>query len=220
MAWSVPKAVGYEVHLAQSEDAFYAYVRDVFGFTGLTPSLCAELAGLPDYAYVTINCGYDPEAMSSGVTIKVDVPDYNSHRILTIGDSGATIYDFDSGCFNYEKEERTTGKGLGVLVFARQVQAAVNLGVEEIYCYAERNPDLNGYYTWPRLGFDAELPTGLRTKLAISDGPKWLRDLMTSSEGRAWWRKHGCTILARFCVREGSYSMKQLESYLREKGLA
>ena len=48
-------------------------------------------------------------------------------------------------------------RGLGLCMFSRQVTAATVLGVHRIELVAGRRGDENGYYTWPRFGFEGVL---------------------------------------------------------------
>lgn len=54
----------------------------------------------------------------------------------------------------YQKE------GLGATIFAAQAQACADAGVAWIECHAAGppfNPNMNGFYTWPRFGYDMPL---------------------------------------------------------------
>ena len=57
------------------------------------------------------------------------------------------------------------GKHLGRHIFHRQLCYAKALGVIGIETLADRRPDDNGYYTWPRFGFDGPLSTAIRRQL-------------------------------------------------------
>lgn len=105
------------------------------------------------------------------------------------------------------------GSGEGSRAFGQQVEAAAAIGVEQILAECARGRGMNGYYTWARLGYDAELPewaqreTGLRT----------ISELMATPEGRAWWKEHGQTFAGTFDPRPGSQSRRILDAYLRER---
>jgi hypothetical protein len=57
---------------------------------------------------------------------------------------------------------RLQGQGFGLRMFCRQVQNARMLGIHRIAAVAGRRRDENGYYNWPRFGFDGILPARLR----------------------------------------------------------
>ena len=70
--------------------------------------------------------------------------------------------------------QRLRGRGLGLHVFHRQVQNAAALGVAHVEAVAGRRADENGYYTWPRFGFDGLLPA--QNRPAPAAGPEGRTD--------------------------------------------
>ncbi len=123
--------------------------------------------------------------------------------------------------FEVSKEEQ--GKGLGTSMFVDQVRQAKAMGVDYIKTHAARkdsdDPEeaMNGYYTWPRLGYDGDLgsqksklPEQFRTAQTI-------QDLYAMPGGKEWWREHGESIDLKFDLANGSRSMKVLEAYLKAK---
>jgi hypothetical protein len=108
--------------------------------------------------------------------------------------------------------------GLGLRILHRQVAAAAALGVDRIEVVAGRRREENGYYTWPRFGFEGVLPARLRRMLPIGLGSaKTVLDLMECEKGRAWWRENGVTIGARFDLAAGSRSRAALDRYVRTR---
>src|SRR5690606_31950251 len=85
------------------------------------------------------------------------------------------------------------GLGLGTRIFSEQVSEAVKNGFDRIETDGGAARDENGYYTWPRLGYDRSM--------GVSDWP-WsapppsfgsvnkISDLMKTPEGREWWKQH------------------------------
>ncbi len=62
--------------------------------------------------------------------------------------------------------------GWGRDVFTRQVETAHAMGVDRIQTHGVgccKDPRWNGYYTWPRFGYDA--PLGGSTKSALRADP-------------------------------------------------
>ncbi|MBN1393746.1 MAG: hypothetical protein JW959_01760 [Pirellulales bacterium] len=113
------------------------------------------------------------------------------------------------------------GRGLGLRIFLRQVQSAGELGIRRIDTVAGRRRGENGYYTWPRYGFDAPLPERLRGILPPPlETHRTLLDLMESEAGRQWWREHGGTIRATFHLAPHSRSQWALGRYLQSKKIS
>jgi len=112
-------------------------------------------------------------------------------------------------------------KGLGLRIFARQLTTARNLGVTRIETTAGRRKSENGYYTWPRFGFDGPLPRRVKRHL-----PRRLvraqnvLDLMECQTGRLWWRAYGISIRLAFDVTTQSRSWDVFRRYLGRKGPA
>lgn len=114
-------------------------------------------------------------------------------------------------------------EGLGLRLFAVQAHAAAAAGIDAIALEAAgsaRSNMFNGYYTWPRYGFDVELNAAERTAL-----PETLRtstsvaDLISSQEGRRWWRSHGSTRYMEFDLTVNSRSWETLQAVMKEKGV-
>ena len=131
---------------------------------------------------------------------------------------------------NDNAKAHASGQGLGATVLMNQSQLAGDLGVSQIVTYAAGDGNhvsgavgrYNGYYTWPRLGYDAELShediaylkeySGLKL-----DSVRTLGDLMKTPEGRDAWRKHGFGIDAKFDPKPGSQSRRVLEEYIKDR---
>lgn len=96
-------------------------------------------------------------------------------------------------------------KGLGLRIFNRQLDHAGTLGVARIETVAGRRENENGYYTWPRFGFDG--PLGEETRQNLPRGlqhAQTVLDLMQCETGRRWWKQHGKTIRVAFDLAECS----------------
>lgn len=153
---------------------------------------------------------------------------------------------------NVEIHVTHQGEGIGTDVFARQVAAASALGVRSIEARCERDgawfPDrgafighMNGFYTWPRLGYDGSLAkigeyygfghlVRSTPELAAAH-VKTVRDIMRLPSvtdaaehggehisGAQWWLRNGVGFYGSFDLTPGSRSMQTLEAYLHEKG--
>lgn len=113
-------------------------------------------------------------------------------------------------------------KGLATRMLEEQVAAAHAFGFEKIVDYADNRKGRNGYYTWPRLGFDKEL-----TEKDTSRLPEHfkhftrLSDLMEDQQAREWWKKHGFALELTFDTSPDSRSMQLLSAALerlKQKG--
>ncbi len=115
--------------------------------------------------------------------------------------------------------------GLGAKIFADQVSAAVKEGFSYIDCQAAKSEDMNGYITWPKLGYDAPLKTAFdsispeKAKEAKQKFPnaKNISDIMHAPGGKQWWQENGDSFDAVFDLSPGSLSRHTLDSYMAVK---
>ena len=109
-------------------------------------------------------------------------------------------------------------RGLGLQMFYRQARNAADLVVDRIETVAGRNNGENGYYAWPRYGFQGPLPASVRHLLPVGlECSHTILDLMLCEKGRDWWREHGVTTAVRFDLVPGSRSRRTLARYVRER---
>lgn len=111
-------------------------------------------------------------------------------------------------------------KGLGTRMMATSIFTAQAIGLKEIQIMAAGKPD-NGYYTWPRLGFDAPL-TEADLRQLERDGFKKVKvvlDVMQTPKGRDWWRAHGTRREMTFPLDALGRSVQTLTQYLKERGI-
>lgn len=87
---------------------------------------------------------------------------------------------------------------------------------------------MNGYYTWPRFGYDQSLtdPQGIEPDVASIyqearnrfPDAKTVLDIFSTSEGRQWWKENGTDMLnAKFDLTSQSRSMTILGAYMEER---
>jgi GNAT superfamily N-acetyltransferase len=105
-----------------------------------------------------------------------------------------------------EVDPALKGGGIGSVLFAEQVATARKMGVGAITADCARAMDLNGYYTWARLGFDGTGKISGRREVRISEQ-------MRTPEGRREWRANGESFDGTFSLKPGSYSMRTLQEY-------
>ena len=105
-------------------------------------------------------------------------------------------------------------RGLGLRIFCRHLYFARRLGIRQIKTLAGRGPGENGYYTWPRFGFNAPLPPAIQRRLPPELQPaRTVLDLMHSPPGRLWWQSQGGPIQVVFDLAEGSPSWDAFRRY-------
>lgn len=129
---------------------------------------------------------------------------------------------------SFMMDDSAQGQGLGTKIFSDEVASLQQLGVSRIDTEAAGSP-YNGYYTWPRLGYVGPLEEFYQDdiKQGIADGElpkKWakyttLQELMSTPEGREWWKDNGSTINLSFDLTPGSLSLKILKAYLKARGI-
>ena len=61
-----------------------------------------------------------------------------------------------------------TGRGVGIRVLAKAVVGYRRAGVGRIETFAARSAGQNGYYTWPRPGFELELSEDCRDEAILN----------------------------------------------------
>jgi hypothetical protein len=171
----------------------------------------AGLAGAPDDARVELGTWEDELSLELGDPI---TNRYRGH--LYVCRRGAALVMFKAGfCILHRRMQR---RGLGLRIFHRQLENATALGVARIEAVAGRRDDENGYYTWPRFGFEGRLPRKIQGDLPLGLGrAHTVLDLMESDQGRLWWQEHGCTIRVTFDLADGSRSREVFRRYLGEK---
>lgn len=148
------------------------------------------------------------------VVISASNDQYRLTRTLKQNYAGKIVLQADS--FHVAKEHQ--GSGIGAEVFGRMIQEARRLGVNKIVTFAARSPEENGYWAWPKFGYDTEISGDLRSLLPRSlAGAERLSDLLVTPEGSEWWRQHGTGTSLTFDLTPGSRSMEMWKTYLQVK---
>ena len=73
---------------------------------------------------------------------------------------------------------------------------------------------MNGYYTWPRLGFNASLG-----RASQRYGAPDLHTLFRQPGGAEKWKREGAAMVMEFNPRRRSPHRQVLDAYLQEKGI-
>lgn len=193
-------------YAGEMRDELGLWAEDIAGLTGSMPGSVVSVGRSP---------------WSGAFTFNVDHPDVQHWtRNLSVGGDGS-LNLYNAVFFLKPKAQ---GGGFGTAAFANQIAGCVAAGVDTVSTCAGKGGSgadaMNGYYTWPCLGYDAPLSDNVRRRLPPE--LKWagtVQDLYTTKEGKEWWKKHGEMCSMEFDVRPGSTSMKVLNAYLEKKGL-
>ncbi len=174
----------------------------------------ASLVGAPDDAEVHLS----PTTDGKGLSISIKGSGFKARRYLRRDKDGKLFIKNDI----FEVDEDKQGSGIGSEIFSRQVQTASAMGVSYLVCEAAGRPGdkMNGYYTWPRMGYDAPIASienAVKIKKQFPEA-KTLLDVMASEEGRDWWKANGLDIeKATFDLTSDSRSMKIHAAYMAER---
>lgn len=201
------------------------------------PEVERRLRGLfgPDFAYDDLAraCGalpgstveFDPGTESSHeVEVNIIHPDLNAGRILYRGPDGTPYLDA------IHQRAEPTIHGAGWKRFGDTLPYLRALGVTRIKTSAagDARPETNnGYYTWPRFGFNGELtPDHLRrledgspgiTAELDRRGKRDFHTLFTIPGADKLWQKHGSTAKVEFELHPDSPHSKYYEEYANER---
>ena len=189
---------------------------------GIKESDLAELVGALDGAEISYRGDWIDGKPS--LTIDISHPLYHAQRGMDIDRKGNKFIHNASFFLNKSEE----GKGIGTGIFSDQVSAAQKNGFAYIQCSASRQEDdkgnsiANGYYTWPRLGYDMEVEDlfGSEQARVKKKFPKakTIQDIFKTKEGRDWWKENGVTLrYAKFDLTKNSSSLRILGAYRQER---
>ena len=195
--------------MVSENDVDHASER-VFG-KKLTTQDYSEMIGLPDVDKATLEVRtYTHEGVDI-LRVVAKAPGLKMTRHFYKKD-GQII------CENVNIHLEKTGTGLGTKIFSTQVSNLAERGFSHIKTEAYREAgEMNGYYTWPLLGYDGKIPE------VSTPRPPALRDvthishLMKTQEGREWWKTNGDDIKLTFDLNPGSLSRKVLSEYVSKK---
>lgn len=167
------------------------------------------------------------EEMADGswqVTVNIEHPKLDAcARIIGVDKNGQKFIRNEG----LEVNSRYQNSGLGSSIFAKQVQNCAKAGFSYMTTDAvgKAGSDYNGYYTWPRLGYDLSIDElGQREEELANDIKKnfpettSVMELMATPQGRDYWKKNGRSLRnARFDLTEGSVNRQVLDAYMTER---
>lgn len=135
--------------------------------------------------------------------------------------------DFNKKVINNEVFISDGESGTGTKIFKNQVDNAQRLGFKKIETYGANAIDgepANGFYTWPRLGYETKNKAGLLEYNSYDKNFKGIdsfHDLMSTSEGRNYWLNEGryanMTFEMEFDLSKNSKSVERLNNYYKER---
>jgi hypothetical protein len=167
----------------------------------------AALAGALDGSLVNVN------AHSDGLFFNIEHPDILfQHRRLGKDELGRLYVR------NLYIEKQPWGRPLtGLRALLRQLEFGRKAGIHYLITDAAGKPGkdgLNGFYTWARYGFEAELPEN-RKRLLPDElaGITTLNELMQLG-GSQWWDYNGIGLEMTFDLAPNSSMMKTLLQYM------
>jgi SPP1 gp7 family putative phage head morphogenesis protein len=118
---------------------------------------------------------------------------------------------------------------VGLRMFAHQAKRAQELGFKYVTCSAVRSDSMNGYFTWPRMGFNAPLTGSILSRVQQAYLQKTgqpldpritdLHRLFLSREGRDVWSAVGRSIKVKFDLDPKSPHWRFLRQYMGEKNV-
>lgn len=196
----------------QGADKVEANLRAMFP-GGLTRGELARMLGVPQGAEVSVS--------PKGSKVKIEV----EHPWLEVPLDLELFKDRQGTHLYIELWIGSDGapRGTGGAWFGRMVDGLAAKGARSIQCFmAKENVDgeayFNGYYTWPRFGFDADLDAADKRRLpAALRGAESLSELMLTEGGPEWWRAHGTAYDGVFDLAPDSASMFIWTAYQRQR---
>ena len=192
------------------------FAARLFGFAPAAVDL-ARLAGALDGAAVQVSVRAD----KGWLYLAVDDPAHFEVYETSVR------READGKLFAYIHEVRVApgqgGGGLGLRAFVRQVTGAKALGLTCFRLWAAGSyfdTYHNGYYTWARFGFDAELTVQQKKQLTGAYSQATTVNEVIRQGGQAWWRRYGYDTAMWFDLSEQSGALKTFRQYAAEKGIS
>lgn len=168
---------------------------------------------------------------AAGIEINFKHPKLDTWRVFVgVDGDGKKFIKFDL----IQVKSEYKNSGVGSEIVNKCVEEASKQGFDYIQLHAAGQGGaggFNGYYTWPRLGWDCDLDRlaetydqldgntdfvdELRSQFPDADS---VLDILKTKDGLKWWKAHGRDIYdARFDLSEGSRSRDVLDAYIKER---
>ena len=161
------------------------------------------------------------------VQLKVDCPGVLTMERNLVQKTTGGWYVFNT---NVRVHPLYSGKNFAARTTVIQARAAQRLGFESIDLYAAGDYSMAnikfpedrwvGYWVWPRLGFDADIPSHVQIRLPpdLSSCTK-ISELMATVNGQEAWKIHGDGVDVSFDLTAGSVSWNLLERYTADRNI-
>jgi hypothetical protein len=182
---------------------------------------------------------------SSLNSVTISVSTYQGSAEITVTGAGSHIQNmsryisFRNGRPNYISNSHfrlasTAPKYMGLKMFATQVATARDMGFKHITVSAAgngpwRDGEYNGYYVWPRFGYDGPFPSYTFDRMppnvqeqirqvrpSAPSGLRYLDVMMAGQETRDWFKEHGSSSDLDFPLDSGSRSLEYLTEYVQD----
>lgn len=182
----------------------------------LTPNEIGGLVGALDGSKIEAANSY------SGMQFRVSHPLVAAQeRILSIDGRGRLFMHN-----HYFRTSRTAPEGIGLKSFATQVHHAEKFGIQYIdtdavgdFKKSQDENGWNGYYSWPRMGYNAELNEDDWEKFPLTyRGIPDLNSLFEQQNGNLVWKHFGTGREMIFDLDPTTPSWRILRKYLQERG--
>ncbi len=186
---------------------------------GVTLEHIVTSAGAPDGATATVTA-YTTSRGRPYIDVNWASSKATASRYFKIDDDGKLFQD--NSCFFLNNRDSQSGKGEGVKTFNRIVTMATALGCHRIETHACRSSSMNGYYTWPRFGYnqtiaDADIYDHVKRDLRSKFNARDFHQLMSTEEGRKYWQENGSSVHLSFDLSPGSTCRRVLNEYIAER---
>ena len=182
-------------------------LRETFSYS-LTPHEISALSGAAHGDRVVVSAA----GSSWHAGVRVDVRGAHVSREFTVRQEHGLVVVHDH--ITHNLGEKTGSSGRKIIAGFEGMRT---VGVDLLVAQAARASDLNGYYTWARLGFMGDIPHAIlhEAQQRFASGITRVEDLMQEPGGAQWWKQHGDSWDATFDFRPGSYSMRVLDRFKR-----
>lgn len=181
----------------------------------LSPGVASRLMGAMDGAAITVKMTEEALILEA----RHAMLDGEMLREIREDESGLQLMLNES----FMLKEKHQSAGIGARSFAIEAHEASAQGFAKIITDAAgsfSSNTFNGYYTWPRLGYNSAL-TQREIALLPQDlsSARTVLDLLETEDGRTWWLRNGSGRKMEFDLSPDSRSWRILLTYMEEKGI-
>jgi len=170
----------------------------------------------PDGAHVKIS------TFGGAVQLDVSSQGLRAHRSISRLANGKIVARNNS----FFIDNNSPHRGRGAELLSNQIQALRAIGAKKMSTFGigsfQNSGRTNGYYTWPRLGYDGKIDPDDFAKLPrehqeAMGSSRSIRDLFDLPGGKEAWELHGSAMDYEFDLTDGSRSLLANEQYTEER---